>query len=212
MAVQLAGIPLPGPSDVLGTVRSVTEWSARLLGVLGALPERTEALLNQVETLLYRMEELSGRAEELLERVGEVTSAAEQTVRTANTVAASAGGVIDWANQIADGAGAVVAQVEATSRSANELLGTYQPLAERAAPLARTFVDELSEHEVHAAIALIDHLPELAKHMETDIMPILTTLDRVGPDIHELLAVVKDLRLAINGIPGLAYFRRRGAE
>jgi len=42
-------------------------------------------------------------------------------------------------------------------------------------------------------------------------MPMLATLDRVGPDMHELLNVVKDLRHAIDGIPGLGYFRRRGA-
>ena len=34
-------------------------------------------------------------------------------------------------------------------------------------------------------------------------MPILATLDRVGPDIHDLLEVTRDLRLAIAGIPGL---------
>ena len=48
--------------------------------------------------------------------------------------------------------------------------------------------------------------------METDIMPILATLDQVGPDVHELLDVLKDVRLAIQGVPGFALFRRRGAD
>jgi hypothetical protein len=43
-------------------------------------------------------------------------------------------------------------------------------------------------------------------------MPILATLDRVGPDVHELLDVLKDVRLAIQGIPGFARLRRRGEE
>jgi len=68
----------------------------------------------------------------------------------------------------------------------------------------------LSEQEVHAAIKLIDQLPALTEHMEQDIMPILATLDRVGPDVHELLNVTRDLRQAILGLPGLAFFRRRG--
>jgi hypothetical protein len=48
--------------------------------------------------------------------------------------------------------------------------------------------------------------------MTEDIMPILSTLDRVGPDIHELLDVAKDVRQAIQGIPGFEYLRRRGEE
>ena len=50
------------------------------------------------------------------------------------------------------------------------------------------------------------------EHMETDIMPILATLDRVGPDVHELLDVLKDVRLAIQGVPGFRLLRRRGAD
>ena len=41
-------------------------------------------------------------------------------------------------------------------------------------------------------------------------MPILATLDRVGPDVHELLEQLKQVRQAIQGIPGLRYFSRRG--
>ena len=42
--------------------------------------------------------------------------------------------------------------------------------------------------------------------------PILVTLDRVGPDVHELLDVLQDVRHAIQGVPGFTMFRRRGEE
>ncbi|MDT7752092.1 MAG: hypothetical protein QOD96_5754, partial [Pseudonocardiales bacterium] len=45
-------------------------------------------------------------------------------------------------------------------------------------------VNELSEQEVAAAVRLVDQLPRLAEHLESDVMPILATLDRVGPDMH----------------------------
>jgi hypothetical protein len=61
-------------------------------------------------------------------------------------------------------------------------------------------------------VRLVDQLPLLAEHMETDIMPILGTLDRVGPDINELLKVVKDLRKAMDVIPGLCMLRRRNSS
>jgi hypothetical protein len=48
--------------------------------------------------------------------------------------------------------------------------------------------------------------------MSEDIMPILATLDRVGPDIHELLEVANDVRQAVLGIPGFSFLRRRGED
>jgi hypothetical protein len=107
-------------------------------------------------------------------------------------------------------ASSVVVQAGEATRGAGELLRAIEPVAAQGVPLASTFVRELAEEEVAAAVRMVDQLPRLAEHLESDIMPILATLDRVGPDMHELLNVVKDLREAIDGIPGLAYFRRRG--
>jgi hypothetical protein len=92
------------------------------------------------------------------------------------------------------------------------MLTLYQPIAEKAAPLARRFVEEFSEEEVQAAIKLIDQLPDLTHHVITDVMPILVTLDKVGPDVHELLNQLDEIRQAINGIPGFRLLRRRGEE
>ena len=61
-------------------------------------------------------------------------------------------------------------------------------------------------------IALVDRLPTLLEHMENDVLPVLTRLDRVGPDLHELLAVVEDLRRVITGLPGVGLLRRRGDD
>ena len=59
---------------------------------------------------------------------------------------------------------------------------------------------------------LVDELPVLTEHVLSDVLPILRTLDRVGPEIHELLEVTHDVRRAIVGIPGFQFFRRRGEE
>jgi hypothetical protein len=64
---------------------------------------------------------------------------------------------------------------------------------------------------VTAAIRLVDELPKLKQHLTADILPILATLDRVGPDLHDLLDVTRDLKLAVAGIPGLGMLRRRCA-
>jgi hypothetical protein len=131
-------------------------------------------------------------------------------VAGAGTVAEDARTIVATAGGVADRAGGVVDRAAGATDSASELLAVYQPIAHRAAPIAQRFVQEFSEEEVHAAIRLVDQLPQLTEHMERDIMPILATLDRVGPDVHELLEQLKEVRQAIQGIPGLKFFRRRG--
>ena len=145
---------------------------------------RLGGLIDQAETLLARADRLLGSAEQTMARVNGTTGKAEEAI----------------------------ARADATARSAEHLMAEYSPLAERAAPIARVLIDELSEHELHAAVRLIDQLPALTEHMENDIMPILGTLDRVGPDIHDLLDVTRDVRQAIIGVPGFAFFRRRGED
>ncbi len=73
-------------------------------------------------------------------------------------------------------------------------------------------MEELSPEEVTAAIRMVDTLPQLREHLVNDVMPLLSKLDQVGPDLHKLLEVTEDLRLAIAGIPGLRMLRRRGEE
>jgi DNA repair ATPase RecN len=148
--------------------------------------------------MLTRLGGLIDQAETLLARADQLLDSAEQTVATVNGVTRKAQDVITRA--------------DATTRSVQHLIEEYAPIAERAAPIARTFIDELSDRELHAAIRLIDQLPALTQHMENDIMPILATLDRVGPDVHDLLEVTRDLRQAILGLPGFAFFRRRGED
>lgn len=210
MAIHVAGITLPGPNDVLDSIRAVTGWSAEATEVLAELPGRLSTLFGDIDTLLRRINEVAAGAEVLVSRIDLVAAAAEQTVAAVTAVTDRATTVVGQVNTVAGNASTLVTDINGISGTANDLVALYQPLATRAAPLAQRFVDELSEHEITAAVRMVDQLPALAEHLETDIMPILATLDRVGPDIHELLTVVKDLRNALDGIPGLGFLRRRG--
>ena len=161
-----------------------------------------------------------------MERAGGVADGAGALVERAGGVADGAGALVARAGGVADGAGALVARAGGVADRADELVGragalaegagglldTYQPIAAQAAPLARRFVQEFSEDELVAAIRLVDQLPRLTEHMESDIMPLLATLDRVGPDVHELLNQLREVRQAIQGIPGFRLFRKRGEE
>ncbi|MDG4823423.1 hypothetical protein O7635_16320 [Asanoa sp. WMMD1127] len=185
----------------------------------GALIDGVDAAVTDAEAVLERTRAVSTTATAQVERVTRVVTAAGLLVDEVQRLTAAAGGtvtdaraVITEAETVALKANGVVDKAEATAGTADELLGGYAPALRRGAPMAHRFVEQLSEDEVDAAIKLIDELPRFTKHMDEDILPILATLDRVGPDIHELLDVTRELRLAVKGIPGLRLLTKRGQE
>ena len=130
-------------------------------------------------------------------RVLSLLSAAESVVARADELVRRTERVVSGAEKAVEHAAQVTAEAQAQVTAA-------QPLIE--------FMEEFSTHEVQAAIKLVDELPRLSAHLNDDVLPILTTLNRVGPDIHELLDVAKDVRQAIQGIPGFDFLRRRGED
>ena len=227
------GSLLRSPSDLAAAARSVLGWTDEAVQVLADLPARVAALVGEAERLVVRVGEtldrvdaavgrvegVVGDAQALVGRVDGVAGRAAEVAESAAGVAVRAGSVADRADQVVDqiipvtgAAEGVLESVGTTSAGAQALLEVFQPMTERGAPLLQHFIDEFSVEELQALIKLVDQVPQFTEHMETDIMPILATLDRVGPDVHELLEVLKDVRLAIQGVPGFSLFRRRGAD
>ncbi|MEU8051369.1 hypothetical protein ABUL04_22805 [Micromonospora harpali] len=233
-------IPLPRPSAVVGLTRTALDQALGSAASFAAVPARAFAVLDGVEALLHRINGVVDRIEGTLDRTDRVLDDAESAVRevavisaaattaidTATEVAAAAAVVVGEAERVSAAAGTVVAEADAVAHraagtvtaaaeaagTAAELLAAYEPALRRGAPMATRFVEQLSHEEVTAAIRLVDELPKLKEHLTADILPILATLDRVGPDLHDLLDVTRDLKLAVAGIPGLGMLRRRGEK
>ncbi|TDB77337.1 hypothetical protein [Micromonospora sp. KC723] len=231
-------IPLPRPGDVVGRTRSALDQAFGSAASFAAVPARAFAVLDGVEALLARINGVVDRIESTLDRTDQVLADAETAVREVAVISAAATTAIDTATEVASAAAAVVGEADRVTRAAaglvaeadavtgraagtvataegaaataTDLLAAYEPALRRGAPMAHRFVAELSQEEVTAAIRLVDELPKLKAHLTSDILPILATLDRVGPDLHDLLDVTRDLRLAVAGIPGLGMLRRRG--
>ncbi|BCL16088.1 hypothetical protein GCM10017556_38270 [Micromonospora sagamiensis] len=175
-------------------------------------------------TAIDNATEVAAKAAVVVAEAEQVSAVAGRVVAEAERVSASAAVVVAGAEQVAGAAATVVAEAEVVAgraagtvetagvaaATAGELLAAYEPVLRRAAPMAARFVEQLSHEEVTAAIRLVDELPKLKEHLTADILPILATLDRVGPDLHDLLDVTRDLKLAVAGIPGLGMLRRRG--
>jgi hypothetical protein len=151
--------------------------------LLGAVP-RALALLDDAERLLVR-------ASAAIERVREVTE-------SANVVVVQAGGVVDDAG----------AQVSRVTRLVDEL----EPSLLRLQPTLQTLADTTHPDEVEALVQLVDHLPELTARVEGEVLPVLTTLSTVAPDMHDLLTVARELNDMIAKIPGMGRIKRRVDE
>ncbi|EEP73811.1 conserved hypothetical protein [Micromonospora sp. ATCC 39149] len=212
-------IPLPRPSAVVGLTRSALDQALGSAASFAAVPARAFAVLDGVEALLARIHGVVDRIEETLDRTDrvldsatEVATAAAVVVGEADAVAHRAAEAVTAAAQTVTAAGDTVTAAGGAAGTAAELLAAYEPALRRGAPMATRFVEQLSHEEVTAAIRLIDELPRLKEHLTADVLPILATLDRVGPDLHDLLDVTRDLKLAVAGIPGLGMLRRRGEK
>ncbi|GIG93081.1 hypothetical protein [Plantactinospora endophytica] len=224
-------LPLPHPSALLRLTRNTIDQTTGAPNTLAGLParaldvldsaealvrriatvlDRVESVLTHVESTLNRTDQIVDVAEKTVEQVQSVTSRAVIPVDEATRITSAAGLVVTDAKKVADRAAATMAAAEKTMSTVDGLLAAYADTLRKGAPMANRFVEQLTPEEVDAAIRLIDELPRLTGHLTSDVLPILATLDRVGPDIHDLLDVTRDLKLAIAGIPGLAMLRRRG--
>ena len=152
--------------------------------------------------LMPRLVILVTQAETLVGRVGQVLDKIESTIDRADIL------ITDVAATGQD-ARDLLASAESTSSRADTLLELYEDPLRQLAPSVRTFAEKLDPAEIQALIQLVDRLPLLVKHLDEDIFPILTTLDRVAPDLHQLLEIGQDLQVALGGLPGMGWLRKR---
>lgn len=180
-------LPIPGPDDLVRAAAAVRD------GVGDALD------------LLPRLVTLLGEAESLLGRVGRVVDKIETTIDRADILISDVAATDRAAQQ-------VVASVEKTASRAGTLLDLYDDSLRKLAPSVQTFAETLDPTEVQAMVHLVDRLPILLKHLDEDVLPILTKLDRVGPDLHQLLEIAQDLQVALGGLPGMGWVRKRAEK
>ena len=187
-------IPLPGPGAVLGGAVAAADTLETALGLV----PRAAAAMTRFESLLDRAEKTADRVDQVVTRADEATERARAVLGTAELVTRDASRTVDGATGVLD-------RVDSS-------LVAWEPSLRRLAPSLERFAAALSPTEVTAAISLVDRLPLVLDHLENDVLPMLRTLERVGPDVHELLEVADDLRRVITGLPGIGLLRRRGED
>jgi ABC-type transporter Mla subunit MlaD len=208
-------LPVPGPRDLLAVLEKGAD---QVEALLGAVP-RVLTLLDQAEVLLVR-------ASAAIDQVEAVTRDAAAVVVHSNAVVDRAEALVGRSGGAVDGAEALVGRTDGVVDRADVLVGDTDVLVRRLAtllelvegpmttlePTLRTLADTTHPEEVAALVQLIDHLPELTTRVETDVLPVLSTLGTVAPDLHDLLDVSRELNEMLGKLPGLGRIKRRVEE
>ncbi|HEV7658031.1 MAG TPA: hypothetical protein VGP36_25295 [Mycobacteriales bacterium] len=176
------------------------------------LVTRADGVAGDAALLVSRADTVAGNAAGVVDRAGSVAETAAGVVERAGGVAGTAAGVVDQAGSVAGRAAEVVGGAGETERAAAALLAAYRPVLEDLRPIVDRLVQTVDPHEVEAMVALVDRLPRLADSVDTDILPLLSKLNDMAPDLHALLEAVDDLRSAVAGLPGIGRLMRRGDD
>lgn len=202
-------VDLPG---ALGDVLHLIGRADALLTRADSLVTRAEDLLARGETAVTSVESMLADGEAMLDRTAGVLADAENavagttaTVLAAQEISRGAASVVETAGSAADDAATLLARGEA-------LVQPLEQVSVKALPAVTKVVDHLDPAEVDAMIGMMDRLPRLLGHLEDDILPLLGRLDQVGPDVHDILESVREMTVALAGLPGAGFFKRRGVR
>ena len=136
------------------------------------------------------------------------------------------GRLLDDAERLLDDVGALIDRIEVTRLGADTLvrnaevpigrtaalLDSLEPSLTTLQPTLERLADTTHPEEVEALVGLIDHLPQLVLQLERDVLPVMTTLGSVSPDLHDLLDVSKELNEMLAKLPGMGRIKKRVDE
>lgn len=193
--------PVPGPRDVLHLV----ERGAEAVETMLEAAPRAMTLLGEAESLLARAGELIGRIEQTRSSADDVVRRTDAVVTRAEALLARTDGIVDRAEQ-------ALGETAALSGRLRELLDLSEPSLVKLQPVLDRFAETTHPEEVDALVQLIDRMPMLADRMESEIVPIMESMSSVGPDIHDLLDLTRQLNEMLAAVPGLGRVKKRVDE
>ena len=198
-------LPIPDPRDALALAAG---GPALLAQLAGALP-RVLDLLDDAEALVKRAHRLVDDIDQTRQDADQVVKRTDETIDSAHDMIGRIGGTIDRADALIVRTAGTVGSAEPTLARADKLIDDFAPSLERLRP-ALEFVAETTEKgEVQALVSLIDHVPHLVERLDTEIVPMLGTLQTVAPDIHDMLDLIAQLNEMLAKVPGLGRVKSR---
>jgi hypothetical protein len=224
---------VPRLGTLVGRLESLLDRVTTVVDRVEGVVDRADGVVTAVEQTRCRadgevsaVERTRQRADAAIDAVGATQQKADAAIDAVGATQQKADATIDAVGatqQKADAAvaavGGTLSRADGTVTHAEGLLARVDPLVDvfqeplmALAPAVRRLAATLEPHEVEAMVTFIDRLPRLMQHLDEDVLPVLSSMGNVGPDIHDLLDTMQDLRHVVKGFPGSRLFRRRGAE
>ena len=212
--------------QVAGTVTNAKGVVRRVDGTIDSaegVVRRVDATIDSAEGVVRRVDATIDSAEGVVSRVGATVDTADELVLDAGTLVERVVPLLDFADSALAPVKPVVEALlvdaefdpEVARRVATrltEVLVWADKTVSLLEPIAGEVLQSVDPEEIKAVVKFIDHLPALGESLETDIMPVLASMDTVAPEVHQILEVAQQCLEAVAGIPGFQLLRRRGGE
>ena len=212
--------------QVAGTVTNAKGVVRRVDGTIDSaegVVRRVDATIDSAEGVVRRVDATIDSAEGVVSRVGATVDTADELVLDAGTLVERVVPLLDFADSALAPVKPVVEALlvdaefdpEVAKRVATrltEVLVWADKTVSLLEPIAGEVLQSVDPEEIKAVVKFIDHLPALGESLETDIMPVLASMDTVAPEVHQILEVAQQCLEAVAGIPGFQLLRRRGGE
>lgn len=143
--------------------------------------------------------DLIPRVIDLVERIDAVVDRVEQVVDKTDAVVTQAAASRAKVDQVAQSAESLLQRTETLLGDAERVMPAAIPVAERGLPILEELVNSIDPNEVAAMKGIIDRMPNY-----------LDEMDQMAPDVRNILDAITDLSHAVQGMPGMGMFQRRG--
>lgn len=189
-----------------------------LLGTIALLqiPAQTVRALQAGVALVPRLIHIVGNAEDIVGQVRAVVLDASSTQRRALAelvaVESTRGQFGDAAANVTQAIRAVddlVAETAALINDTTALLSSLRPALLELAPVIRHLADNLTVADVDAAVKMIRAAQPVLDRVESEVLPVLSSLDTVAPSLEELVDASADLSEMVGSVPGMGKVKKR---
>ena len=180
------------------------------------LPARTLRAWQETLSLVPRLIRLVGDAEDLIGEIRAVAQdahasqrQAQQAIDDVRSTRRHAHTVTDQVQATVGIAADAVAKAQRLTGEVQELLAKFRPALTQLAPLTEQLANSFTAADVSALLQVLRAAPTLLGKLETQVLPVVQTLDSIAPDVREILAASEGLGEMVGSVPGMGKIKKR---
>jgi len=179
------------PGQTLGALQATAALLPRVLRLVGDL----EMLVRELRVVVRDLHATQKQADAELVAVRSTRGRADAVVDEVVTVVTAAGGMVD--------------EVALLVTETSALASGFRPAVTKLAPMVHQLAASVETGDVAAVLRLIRSTPEVLDRVQTDVLPVLNSLDTVGPNLEEVVAVSAELSEMVGSVPGMGKVKKR---